>query len=685
MSSVFFDPLNPNTPSLGQSELPFSAGLPSTDSAAIPNIDSPQKLALSTGLAVDAAIAQFTATTDSNPLEIAPSVLQFPSQDPSIASLSAPQLGSGNQADALTGIASTQSLVLTLNQVLDISETFQDQLDTTDSFNPTRFGSYKDDYLLTAPSSGELYLDLSSCDFDAYLQIIDANTGEVLLENDDFGYGTDAYLSFDVQAGSSFIVRATSFTAYETGSYDLTAYLATDDNPDPKPPTQFDTTYGYGLVDAAAAVAKALGQQPFEDVADIGGLEWNNDLINAPEVWAQGYTGKGITVAVIDSGVDINHEDLTDNIWTNTGELAGDGLDNDGNGYIDDVYGWNFGVGQNNNDVTPGTNTSGQTHGTHVAGTIAAKNNGIGMTGVAPDAKIMAIRMGDVDETGSFTNAGDLAKAIRYAVDNGAHAINMSLGWSDSPGLAEALAYAASKNVITISAAGNNSLAEPGTPAQYAIDYGLSVGAVDSNKIIADFSNRAGSDDRMQHVVAPGVEIYSTLPGNSYGFKQGTSMAAPHVAGVVALMLSANLKLTHTQVREILTTTSGGLTNQPQAPLDFSSLSVGEDSAMPSSGAGDSAADSSPQPQWDGELTLPTFAARAQTSASAYSPAEAADGSQLVFQGYQVQPLVNAQFSFQSTVDLLEASAGSNSDSDLVFASQWQGWSARPFTEPTLA
>ena len=167
------------------------------------------------------------------------------------------------------------------------------------------------------------------------------------------------------------------------------------------------------------------------------------------------------------------------------------------------------------------------------------------MTGVAYNSRIMAIRMGNVNSQNQFTNPGNLAQAIRYAVDNGARVINMSLGWTDSTALRDALAYAASRNVITVSAAGNSSLSSPGTPAHYATQYGFSVGAVNSSRTIASFSNLAGTNSSMQHVMAPGVNVYSTLPGNRYGNSSGTSMAAPHVAGVVALMLGANPNFAH--------------------------------------------------------------------------------------------------------------------------------------------
>jgi subtilisin family serine protease len=110
--------------------------------------------------------------------------------------------------------------------------------------------------------------------------------------------------------------------------------------------------------------------------------------------------------------------------------------------------------------------------------------------------------------------------------------------------------------VITVSAAGNSAEASPGNPARYANQYGISVGAIDIDRDIANFSNRAGSNSTVQHVVGPGVDIYSTTPGNSYGYKSGTSMATPAVAGVVALMLSANPNLTHAQIRDILSSSA---------------------------------------------------------------------------------------------------------------------------------
>jgi hypothetical protein len=308
----------------------------------------------------------------------------------------------------------------------------------------------------------------------------------------------------------------------------------------------FNSTSGFGLVNAAAAVASAIGQSPFPEVANIGGNSWNLDAIKAPEVWNRGYTGQGIVVAVVDSGVDYKHSDLQGNIWVNTKEIAGNNKDDDGNGFIDDVNGWDF-VDKNNNPM----DLDG--HGTHVAGTIAARNNGVGATGVAPNVKIMPVRVLDGSGNGSVLN---VAAGIRYAVDNGAHIINLSLGGSsNSPALASAVKYAVEKGVIVVAAAGNEQQLQPGYPAKYATHFGLAVGAVNRNNQIASFSNLSGKMP-LDYVDAPGVNIYSTFLGNSYRNMSGTSMASPHIAGVAALVLSANPNLKPVEVEKILTTTA---------------------------------------------------------------------------------------------------------------------------------
>jgi subtilisin family serine protease len=325
----------------------------------------------------------------------------------------------------------------------------------------------------------------------------------------------------------------------------------------------YNSTNGYGLINGAAAVARATGQNTFADVPNFGGNNWGADLVKAPEVWAQGYTGKGVVVAVVDTGVDYNHEDLRNNIWMNAKEIAGNGIDDDGNGYIDDNYGWNFNDKNNNTLDNNG-------HGTHVSGTIAGENNNYGVTGIAYDAKIMPVKVLNDSGSGSYSS---ISKGIRYAVDNGANVINLSLGGASSnSSLESAIDYASSKGVIVVMAAGNDGESSPDYPARYAYKSGIAVGAVDKNNNMPDFSNRSGTDE-IAYVTAPGVKVYSSVPNNQYATYNGTSMATPHVAGVVALMLSANSSLTDAQVRQIVTETAGNSTQTTSSSLNLSNVS----------------------------------------------------------------------------------------------------------------
>ncbi|WP_071189916.1 S8 family peptidase [Trichormus sp. NMC-1] len=315
----------------------------------------------------------------------------------------------------------------------------------------------------------------------------------------------------------------------------------------------YNSNNGYGLVDAGKAVSGAAGESPYADAPDLGGNNWGADLVNAPAAWEHGHTGQGIIVAVLDTGVDYNHEDLKNNIWTNNKEVAGNGIDDDGNGYIDDFQGWNF--DSSNNNVL-----DDNSHGTHVSGTIAGENNGIGVTGIAYNSKIMPVKVLDKNGSGSYSN---IANGIYYAVNNGANVINLSLGGNSSNDiLKSAIEYASSKGVIVVMAAGNNGDSTPSYPARYAYNSGIAVGAVDRNNNLADFSNRSGSQE-IKYVTAPGKGIYSTVPNNQYTTYDGTSMAAPHVAGVVALILSANRSLSDSQVREIITSTANNTTPTP--------------------------------------------------------------------------------------------------------------------------
>jgi subtilisin family serine protease len=231
--------------------------------------------------------------------------------------------------------------------------------------------------------------------------------------------------------------------------------------------------------------------------------------IDAIKAWDITTGSTNVIIAVIDTGVAYNHPDLAENIWMNTNEVAGNGIDDDGNGYEDDIYGWDF----IDNDGYP---EDYEGHGTHVAGTIAAVgNNGIGMAGVMWSAKIMPIRFLGISGWGDTAKA---AEAIRYAADNGARIINASWGGGGySQTLYEAIDYARSKDVLFIAAAGNegkNSDSYPFYPASYDLTNIISVAATDDDDNLAYFSNYgANSVD----LAAPGVNIYSSIPVLAYG------------------------------------------------------------------------------------------------------------------------------------------------------------------------
>ncbi len=263
---------------------------------------------------------------------------------------------------------------------------------------------------------------------------------------------------------------------------------------------------------------------------------------------------KQIVVAIIDSGIDYNHEDLRDNIWHNTAEVGGvSGVDDDGNGYIDDIRGWDFthapdlpGMGDYlMRDNDPQDESA---HGTRVAGIVAATtNNNRGIAGVAPSAQIMALRAGLRRLGGiGFLEEDDIAAAILYAVENGAHIINMSLGGPERTFiLSDVIQYAHAQGVVLVASAGNSG-DELGYPA--GNHYTIAVGAVNSADRLASFSSTGASLD----LVAPGVSILSTRLNNRYASGSGTSFSAPHISGLAALILSRRPDLSPHSVRNFL-------------------------------------------------------------------------------------------------------------------------------------
>jgi thermitase len=287
--------------------------------------------------------------------------------------------------------------------------------------------------------------------------------------------------------------------------------------------------------------------------------QWGMLDIGVQTAWQKTYGDPDMIVAVIDTGVDYTHEDLLPNMWRNTKEVAGNGLDDDNNGYIDDMIGWDFVTNDNKPyDLKASANPG---HGTHCAGNVAAKGmNGLGVSGVAPGVKIMALRF--LSEKGEGTTA-DAIKAIRYAVDNGARVLSNSWGsegedpaeGAENQALRDVIQYAQDHNVLFVAAAGNghngvgynnDTDAKPGYPASYDHDIIISVAAIDKTNKLGSFSNWGV---RSVDIAAPGVAVFSTTVGNSYSATvypnlpfltwDGTSMATPHVAGAAALYWSA--------------------------------------------------------------------------------------------------------------------------------------------------
>lgn len=263
--------------------------------------------------------------------------------------------------------------------------------------------------------------------------------------------------------------------------------------------------------------------------------------IKAEKAWDITKGSSNIVVAVIDSGVDYTHPDLKNNMWKNTKEIPNNYIDDDKNGYVDDVNGWDFYWSDNDP-------MDDNRHGTHVAGTIAASGNYTGVVGVAPNVKIMPLKF--LNSTGNGY-LSDAVMAISYANKMGAKISNNSWGGS---GYSSTL-YSAIQNYsgLFVAAAGNDTNNNDlyGTyPASFNLPNILSVAAIDNRGSLASFSNYGTTS---VDVAAPGVSIYSTTPGGGYQYLNGTSMATPHVAGVAALVLSKNPLSTTSKVKEAIT------------------------------------------------------------------------------------------------------------------------------------
>ncbi len=256
-----------------------------------------------------------------------------------------------------------------------------------------------------------------------------------------------------------------------------------------------------------------------------------------------------VVVAVIDTGIDCAHEDLQGACWQNPDEVV-NGIDDDGNGYVDDVNGWNF------YEESPDVRDVFY-HGTHVAGIIAARmNNGRGIAGIAPGVRVMPLGIFSPRGVGTYY---DLIRALLYAADEGAAVINLSLGaTSYSYGEALAVAYAYARGAVLVAAAGNRASDRVFYPAAHPQVIGVAATRVNGQR--PGFTNWGSYVD----VVAPGVSIISTIPDDRYGVLSGTSMAAPHVSGLAALIRSRNPRLSPEEVRRLIESTAEDQIGPPQ-------------------------------------------------------------------------------------------------------------------------
>ncbi|MGQ9626391.1 MAG: S8 family peptidase [Anaerolineae bacterium] len=250
--------------------------------------------------------------------------------------------------------------------------------------------------------------------------------------------------------------------------------------------------------------------------------QWGLTQINAPAAWDVTTGSGGMTVAIVDSGLDLDHPDLAEKLWQNPGEIPGNGRDDDGNGKVDDFNGWRFyNSGSEDNYVWDDCG-----HGSHVAGIAGAStNNGLGVAGLSWGARLMAVRILDASCWGYVY---DVAQGIIYAADEGADVINLSLAWYGScTNTAQgAINHAYDKGSLVVAAAGNIS----GYIYPAACENVFGVAATDS------WDNHYYNSGSHVDVSAPGVNIYSTVPNDTYNYKSGTSMATPHVAGLAALV-----------------------------------------------------------------------------------------------------------------------------------------------------
>ena len=373
--------------------------------------------------------------------------------------------------------------------------------------------------------------------------------GQAVLSNQ-FGQLIDAFAidSFSLNpGGSQTLVTSSRWSFQQTGIYlieialDLgggnliSNSLAFRILPVQLPLAPPSSSFGEGLM--------TLYQQP---------VNWGLLRIAAPDAWMITHGRSDIVVAVIDTGIDTSIPQLAESMWVNPGEIAENGRDDDGNGYVDDIHGWDF----RDADYSSLIGTDLHWHGTFVAGIIAAQPGEVPIVGVAPGVKIMDVRFLDSNNTFSSRDWDMFVEAIDYAVDNGADIINLSIFANGRPptSLESAVRRAVQAGVVIIGISGNTDDNRTGSAESNAVLYPgkydevYAVSATTDTDQLAIFS-RFGPEVTL---CAPGEAVTSFIPGGNTATRDGTSFAAPHVAGTLALILSANPRLTPSQGMDIL-------------------------------------------------------------------------------------------------------------------------------------
>jgi len=321
---------------------------------------------------------------------------------------------------------------------------------------------------------------------------------------------------------------------FDSKKYDLDEVLLNLNN---------DSNIEYAEPNYISKVSSSPSLEP--DFSKLWGLKNTTTKgkdIDVENAWKTTTGNPNLVVGVIDTGVDYNHKDLKSNIWINNKEIAGNGKDDDNDGYIDDYNGWDFAYGTNDC-------FDDNSHGTHVSGIIAASANGIGTVGIAPTVKIMPLKVAD-DQGDLYTS--DVVSAIQYGISHGVKIFNCSFGGVDF----SQTEYDAIKNsnALFVCAAGNgdangnglnNDNAVKNYPSSFDLVNIISVASMKSDGTLSTFSNYGAIS---VDIAAPGSDIYSTVPGG-YDYKSGTSMATPYVTGVAALVLSTNMNLTPIEVK----------------------------------------------------------------------------------------------------------------------------------------